>query len=353
MLTSLLAAEAALCAIVLGAGSRIAKRAGSREVIVSDSQNACPEGYSKLTSPWSCRAALDILGPGGESGSYPGYDFQGEETDAGWPSGCYECRNVQGCTDGVWYNHHAIGSPNGGARPICAKGLEPLRTGGVLFIGDSDVDYWLESSTTAASAPLPAHNVAVGGFTCKNVLNGNLDATLAAFQPSVVVLVCGENDLGGGASVNKAFSRFQNVVTQLHDGGARVIYMGTKDEPDTSGLWNKYAKYDAKVQALATELAEASSSSAAPLAMVDVNAGFKAMGNPSSFYAADALHLSAEGYSHWDRWVGFALRDPTCALWLSDACVLPVTATASMPALRGHAFEYSGPYQSSSSRPLA
>mmetsp|Transcript_116018 Transcript_116018/g.315002 ORF Transcript_116018/g.315002 Transcript_116018/m.315002 type:complete len:119 (+) Transcript_116018:1-357(+) len=62
--------------------------------------------------------------------------------------------------------------------------------------------------------------------------------------------------------------------------------------------------------------------------MVDVNAGFEAMGNPNSLYAADELHLSAEGYSHWDHWVGLALGDSACALWLSGACVLSVGAPA-------------------------
>jgi len=327
MLARVFAFWAAACAMV--------EMVGAREVIVSEMPDSCPGGYSKLTSVWSCRAALDILGPGKDAfeGAYTGDVFKGGQTVSDYPSGCYQCWDC----GGVFFNHHATGSPNGKASPICAKGLEPLKAGGVLWLGASDVDYWLEDSTSILSAPLTAHNIAVVGYSCQDVLN-SLDASIDAFQPSVVVLVCGENVLASDADVDDAFSRFQTIVTQISNGGARVIMLTAK--PGIAGLGEQYARYDAKVQDLAASLAGESSGSVAPLAVVDVSAGFIALGNPSSFYVDDDQGwseelLSAEGYSQWNRWVRLAFGDSACALWRSDACVVSVNVPAPATATCG------------------
>ena len=137
-----------------------------------------------------------------------------------------------------------------------------------------------------------------------------MDGLLAAFNPSTVLLVCGENDLWD-LSVSKTFQKFTKIVKKIVDTGARVIYMGTKPEPGTTSLHGEYVKYDAKIRALAAEYADgtlaptpeptasAGTPSAAPapvpLTMVDVYPGFNALGNPTSFYQDDDLHLSSEG----------------------------------------------------------
>jgi len=313
MLARVFAFWAAACAMV--------EMVGAREVIVSSiGTNGCPGGYSKLTSVWSCLAAFHILGPGHDL-------WQGAGTNAEFPIGCF-----LGSQWGVGFNQHATGSPHSAGSPICAKGLEPLAAGGVLWLGGSDVDYWLENSTSALSTPLPSHNIAVNGYSCKNVLD-NLNDSIYAFQPSVVVLVCGENVLASDADVDEAFSRFQTIVTQISNGGARVIMLTAK--PGIAELSEKYPLYDAKVKDLAASLAGESSGSVAPLAVVDVSAGFIALGNSSDLYADDELHLSGNGYSQWNRWVALAFGDSACALWVSDACVIsvnvptPATATCS------------------------
>ena len=35
----------------------------------------------------------------------------------------------------------------------------------------------------------------------------------------------------------------------------------------------------------------------------------------------DALHLSAEGYALWDRWLTTALANEDCLAWLDDSCI--------------------------------
>lgn len=250
-------------------------------------------------------AALDILGPG--ESSYTSGDFNGVEEDDAWPSGCYFCSGAADC-DGIWFNAAATGASNGGAAPICARGLEPLAPGRVLYLGDSDVDYWPNTRSVSPGS----YNVAIGGAMCSEVV-GYLNARLEAFSPSTMVLVCGENDIADGFSAAEAFDNFQEIVTAVTAAGIRVVSMGTKNEPGTRELHAAYAEFDALCLNLASSLDD--------FTFVDVNAGFMAMGNPASLYSDDDLHMTAAGYAHWDAWVTDALADSSCAIWRSGVCV--------------------------------
>jgi len=195
-------------------------------VFPGPSGNTCPSGSSKVTTKKRCRRI------GKKNNGSLGWN--GRENDSTWPSGCYHCDNVPGCTDGTWFNKHSTGSSNGAAKPWCLQGDGPApgpappptpptpQPDKVLFTGDSDISRWPTDSEFPNSV-----NVGVGGWTCKNVLN-KIDGFLAQHNPTTVVLVCGENDLGRGLSVNKTFRRFQDLVDKINASGARVIYMGTK-----------------------------------------------------------------------------------------------------------------------------
>ena len=186
---------------------------------------------------------------------------------------------------------------------------EPEGPVSLLFEGDSDIENWDTSSYSDAA------NVGVGGAVCQDVLD-TIEETLMSYQPSRVVLVCGENDLWE-QSVNVTFDDFSAVVSRIHDRGATVYYMGTKPEPATTSLHTEYQEYDAQIRSHATSLASAGS---ARLVMIDVYRGFEAIGNPDSLYDDDELHLSDEGYALWDDWLVSALDDDTCILWESGSC---------------------------------
>lgn len=158
------------------------------DVVIYDAGNTCAGGgWSKITTLAACRSAIELLG-------YDGTKYRGDEDEASWPSGCYFCAGVPGCTNGFWFNEHASGSANGGAAPVCERGLTPLNgSTSVVFMGDSDVDYWPDTG----GAVSPSHNVAVGGYTCQDVKR-EADEMLASFAGAHfewIVVVCGENDL--------------------------------------------------------------------------------------------------------------------------------------------------------------
>jgi len=289
----------------------------------SAGQDQCPPGYSRIVEEATCRAAMPFI-----AGGDPDH-FNGAHKEADWPRGCYRCKGARGCEDGVWFNPHSTGQQQDGASPICQQSFK-IEEGGTLFMGDSDVDYW----HTFRTAVPGAYNVGIGGNTCKDALK-EIDALLASFKPAAVVLVCGENDLAGGASVAQTFERWTQVVGKIREAGARVVMMGTKPESYTRNLHKKYQAYDAMIRQYATSAAE--EAAPAPVAFVDVFPAFKAMGNPDSLYdpseRPNYLHLGPPGYAKWNAWAEAAhsgLLD--CVVWEGGACKAGAPAIVALKA---------------------
>ena len=273
--------------------------------------NTCPAGSQHIASMELCRAALSLynLPFTSENDMLFGDDFNGTEDDGDWPKGCYFCEGVDGCTDGAWFNEHGAGSAHGDSEVICSPDLTPVDgvDGPVLFVGDSDIDYWRDTETTFEdSAPAGAvYNVGYGGYTCSDVMP-EVSGFVAAFEPSVVVLVCGENDLGGGKSVAQTFKHFKQAVRAYVDGGAgRVISLSTKPEPDSTEMHGEYEELDDLIKS------EFVGEMDGRFVFVDSYNGFLDLGNERSLYHGDGLHLSEEGYGYWNSWVETALGDGT------------------------------------------
>jgi lysophospholipase L1-like esterase len=183
-----------------------------------------------------------------------------------------------------------------------------------LFIGDSDIDGW-DNSQFANST-----NIGDGGSLCSDVLS-SIDEVLEQYTPIHVVIVCGENDLAEERTVEETFEDFQAIINKIIGSGASVTYMGTKPEPGTTELHHQYRDYDGRIQDFAVNLANNFN---APLNVVDVYQGFEDIGNPSSLYQEDELHLSLEGYEYWNQWLVQVSNDSTCIIWQRQECRVSV-----------------------------
>eukprot|EP00931_Biecheleriopsis_adriatica_P025270 TRINITY_DN15562_c0_g1_i1.p1 TRINITY_DN15562_c0_g1~~TRINITY_DN15562_c0_g1_i1.p1 ORF type:complete len:415 (-),score=72.51 TRINITY_DN15562_c0_g1_i1:426-1586(-) len=282
---------------------------GSRSLAVNQASvlmsqgSDCPEGFEPITSLAACRAALDIVG-------ISGGDFGGSESDKNWPRGCYYCKNVQDCSNGVWFNKDSTGESISGTRRLCHKNFKAADVK-VLFVGDSDIDYW----DSAVAFP-GSFNVGVGGYTTKDVQT-EVDQWVADLSPTWVVIVCGENDLDGKRKTTEdAFKRFKQIVDKFIGNGARVIYLGTKPEPDTKNLHREYEFYDSRIRTFATAKAKESPGS---FQMVDV---FRSFTSKKELYNSDKLHMSRLGYKFWNGWVKLAMESTTpCVLWMDGVCL--------------------------------
>ena len=299
--------------------------------------NSCTtSGFTHITSWEACRAALSVYSVGKESNeTIDGSDYNGFEPqgpDENWPKGCYYCDDFGSCTDGVWFNDASVGSSNGGAQVFCANESFELMIASsqttLLFVGDSDVDFWEEVESTFgtqfpndSSGGTAAYNVGVGGYTCKDVKNESSDF-ISAFEPSKVVLVCGENDLSDGKTPAVAFARYQTAVMPYVDSGATVYSFSTKPEPDTKELHDKYKKLDRLIKDWAATLD-------GQLVFIDTFGGFEDLDNGMDLYADDELHLSEAGYQYWEQWLTIALEDTSnCEVWRSGVCVQASTTNS-------------------------
>ena len=284
------------------------------DVVMASAGNVCPTGYTKIVTPAGCQGAMGQLSL---------TNYQDEENTINWPGGCYYCNNVNGCSDGVWFNS-AIGKTNGGATPICAvpgwEGNLDMSVD-VLFVGDSDIERWDTPSVFPGSV-----NVGVGGYTCDEVYD-IIDGALQTYSPKRVVIVCGENDLFS-QSAEATFQDFKRVIEKIVASNTQAIYLGTKPEPDTTSIHFKYKNYDAKIREYADALATEFAPFFLPLVMVDVYPAFVEMGNPVSLYNQDGLHLSDDGYTYWNTWTNTVLNSlEDCVLWESNVCSASVQIT--------------------------
>jgi len=282
--------------------------------------NICPEEYDKINDYRMCVAAMDIIGPGNsdlDPTAYPASSFD-TETDSDWPSGCYTYDDNEN-NHLVYFNKHPTGKEEPSATPICVKKLESIKVGETLYMGDSDVDYW-------SPRPSFSYNVGVGGDTCKDVM-GDVKPFLDYFQPSIVVLVCGSNDLIE-KSVALTSNRLRSAATRMNQQGSAVIFMGTKDDPSSPELWNDYSDFDNAAREYAKTNCDTLVAGRPAFTFIDVNAAFTDVQNPASFYAPDELHLSDEAYALWTKWVATALKEPNCCIWKSNKCIYSATTKA-------------------------
>lgn len=297
------------CACGGGSTYRGERSIAPKKASVFISGNAeCPRGTEPITTLSGCRAALDLLG-------YSAYDdYNGASSEADWPKGCYYCKNVDQCENGFWFNNDKSGGEQKGTQRVCHKHYDVDKPK-ILFVGDSDIDYW----DTGAAFP-GSMKVGVAGYTTKDVIK-EVDTWVEELDPEWVVLVCGENDFlpNKRRITEKALKRFKSIASKFIQDGARVIYLGTKPEPDSTDLFKEYKYYDAQLRTWVAE--QAQGKDLAPIQMIDVFKSFTTA-NTKKMYNTEKLHMSRMGYKFWNGWVKLAMgsKDP-CVLWQDGVCV--------------------------------
>jgi len=277
--------------------------AANRASVFLSTSPSCPSGSSPITTLTGCRAALDMVG-------FTGHNYNGADSEQEWPEGCYMCENVEGCSEGVYFNSFASSKTVAGTRRLCQNNYD-LDAVDILFVGDSDIDYWDSSVQFPGS-----FNVGIGGYTTIDVLK-EVDQWVEDLDPTWVVFVCGENDINGERSVTKeAFERFKTIVRKFLNDGSQVIVLGTKPEPGSKELATEYKYYDAEIRKFATALAKEENTPF--FQMIDV---FPSFTDKAELYNTDKLHMSRLGYTFWNGWVKLAMGEPSCIRWMDGVCV--------------------------------
>ena len=179
---------------------------------------------------------------------------------------------------------------------------------GVLFYGDSDIEYW---DVATAFPDLRLQRCGVGGARMSDCADCAPTIMKQYRGLSAIVVVAGENDMGWSeATAQQCFGYFQSFLEAVRWVHPRllVLYICTKPEPATAALQRQYQEYDRLIR----NLAQTDTS----LKVLGDRATFLLGGDATgdycpdhSLFRDDGLHLSPGGYEIWNGWVREALRE--------------------------------------------
>lgn len=174
--------------------------------------------------------------------------------------------------------------------------------GGVLFVGSSSIRLWNDLETSFSDHPV----VIKRGFGGSQLLDcvKLVNRLVLPYQPRMVVVYAGENDLAEGASPRDVAERFtafvQAVKATLPD--TRIAFVSIKPSPLRAGMLPAVRE--------ANELVRAYSQTEPQLDYIDVfSSMLDAQGQPrAELFQGDRLHLNADGYAIWQRIIALHLK---------------------------------------------
>lgn len=162
----------------------------------------------------------------------------------------------------------------------------------VLFVGSSSIRLWntLEKQFEAA----PVLKRGFGGSRLTDCVK-HLDRLVVQYQPRVVLLYAGDNDLAEGGSPDDVLTRFQAFTKGVHGRlpDTRIVFISIKPSPARRALIDKVR--------VANELVRAYADAHPRVDYVDVFTPMLAAdGAPRvELFRKDALHLNDDGYALW------------------------------------------------------
>jgi len=167
----------------------------------------------------------------------------------------------------------------------------PPAKGGIVFVGSSSIRLWdVEKSFPG----LHALNRGFGGSQLADAVR-YADRIVTPYQPRVVVLYAGDNDLAAGKSPAQVLEDYRQFVAKIHAAlpNTRIVYIGVKPSLARWKLIDKVRATNQQIREFAAQDPR--------LVFVDVE---KPMLGPdgkprADLFLRDGLHLNAKGYQVW------------------------------------------------------
>lgn len=165
--------------------------------------------------------------------------------------------------------------------------------GGVLFAGSSTIQRW--KSLAADFAPLPVVNRGLSGSTMREY-SVFIDDLVIKYQPKVIVVYEGDNDLGPTNATLEIFTDWvqyfhQKVRASLPD--ARMVFLSIKPSVRREGRWDLMDKANQWLAQFAAQDPKCSYVDVGPL-LRDESGKVR-----PELFEKDGLHLNADGYARW------------------------------------------------------
>ncbi|MBN2131408.1 MAG: hypothetical protein JW741_18045 [Sedimentisphaerales bacterium] len=172
----------------------------------------------------------------------------------------------------------------------------------ILFVGSSSIRMWTD--VAAAFPDYPVMNRGFGGSHMSDLLY-YFDRVVAAYDPALILVYEGDNDLTGGKSVDQVYVDYVAFVERVRKQlpHADVAFISVKPSPSRAQYLDVMQQLNAHLEILAADDPS--------LWYVDV---FTPMlddtGQPlASLFLSDMLHMNAAGYALWEVAVGSLLEE--------------------------------------------
>lgn len=162
----------------------------------------------------------------------------------------------------------------------------------ILMIGSSSIVKW-----TNAPAQFPDHQLINRGFGGSHLSDSVafLERIVIPYQPRLVLLYAGDNDIAAGKTPEQVFADFKAFVAKVRGAlpDARIAYVAIKPSPSRVKLMDQFKTANRLIQEFA--------GTDPRLIYVDVfTPMLGADGQPrAEFFVADRLHLNEAGYKLW------------------------------------------------------
>ncbi len=170
----------------------------------------------------------------------------------------------------------------------------PPRPGGIVFVGSSSIRFW--SSLEDDMAGLPVLNRGFGGAQMNHLVH-NVDRVVTPYDPRMVVVYAGDNDLQRSSpkTPEVVLDDYRTFVDRVHakHPDAVVTFLSIKPSKLRWAQWPTMQR--------ANEMIEAYAAGDERLRYIDVsNALLGEEGEPrDDVFMLDGLHLNAKGYAAW------------------------------------------------------
>ncbi len=175
---------------------------------------------------------------------------------------------------------------------VAADHEHPPAQHGVLFIGSSSIQFW-----KSLAQDFPGIQVINRGFGGSALPDSTYyaDRIVWPYQPNLIVMYAGDNDINDGATAEQVLASFQQFVARAREGvpGVPIVYISIKPSIARLGLWPTMKAANDKIRAWSATQKSVRFVDIAPL-MLD------AQGKPRpELFRPDGLHMLPAGYALW------------------------------------------------------
>lgn len=201
-------------------------------------------------------------------------------------------------TAAAWADQRADNAPRPGRwgqalrEFAAADRVKPPRPGAVVVVGSSSIRLWHGLENQFGSSVVLKRGF--GGARLSDCIE-HFEQLVVKYRPRLVLLYAGDNDLADGTPPREVLRRFAVFAEKIRQRlpGARLAFISIKPSPAREQLLQQAR--------IANRLIESYVRGRPGLAYVDVfNAMLGADGLPRrELFAADGLHLNADGYALW------------------------------------------------------